>query len=777
MNYSPQTDDRDQALIADLKDFVPAEVFDIHAHLHAPRFFPGGAWPALARLPDLGCRAHREAMERTLPARMIGGLYFPLPHANAERAGVNAWVCREVKEAGGTLSRALALAAPGDDPALLAAQLATRQICGFKVYHCYAPQSPSVEASLGDYAPEWMWQLLDQHDGILMLHVVRAAAMADRDNQRNLTRLCGRYPRVRVVLAHIGRSFNHRHAREGLRAVAPLDNVWVDTSVICDAEAFTAALTILGPRRVLWGSDHPVSEFRGRCITVGSGFHWLYAGEQAEPAAGDFTALATLIGIESLAALREACRQVGLNRTECTDLFRDNALRLLAPFLPPAAIPPPTDGPILWQAARRVIAGGTGLLSKRAEQFDPATWPAYFSRCAGCEVWDLNGRRYADLAGGIGAVFLGYADPDVTRAVRRRLTQGTYCTLANPDEIALAERLLALHPWAGKVRYARGGGEAMAMAVRIARAATGRSGVAFCGYHGWHDWYLAANLGETSALDGHLLPGLEPRGVPAELRGTTVPFRYNDLPSFEAALAKLGGNLAAVVMEPFRSQLPQDGFLAQVARRCRAAGAVFVADEVTSGLRYGFPGALARLGVEPDLAVYAKAYSNGFPFGAVVGRSAPMDAAEQSFISSSYWTDGVGTAAALAVLTKVEDGKVHEAVWAKGAALQAGLQRIAAAHPQCRVIVGGMPATPTLRFDLGENAAAAQVIYVRKMLERGFLASTYCYLMDAHGVPVLEKFQQAFAEVLGALSGHLARGDLSDAAGAIQGPRGFARLA
>src|SRR5690606_36382833 len=151
----------------------------------------------------------------------------------------------------------------------------------------------------------------------------------------------------------------------------------------------------------------------------------------------------------------------------------------------------------------------------------------------------------------------------------------------------------------------------MMMSVRMARATTGRSGVAFCGYHGWHDWYLAANLGATGALDGHLLPGLEPKGVPRELQGTSVPFRYNDLASFDQALQQLGNNLAAVVMEPMRSQFPQDDFVAKVAARCRAAGAVFVVDEVTSGLRYGFPGALSRLNLEPDLAVYAKAMSNG----------------------------------------------------------------------------------------------------------------------------------------------------------------------
>jgi glutamate-1-semialdehyde 2,1-aminomutase len=361
--------------------------------------------------------------------------------------------------------------------------------------------------------------------------------------------------------------------------------------------------------------------------------------------------------------------------------------------------------------------------------------------------------------------------------VRRRLNLGTYCTLVNPQEVELADQLLGLHPWAGKVRYARGGGEAMAMSVRIARGATGRSGVAFCGYHGWHDWYLAANLGETDALNGHLLPGLEPRGVPRELKGTSVPFRYNDLGSLDAALSKLNGNLAAVVMEPMRSQFPQDDFIAQVAARCRAAGAVFVVDEVTSGLRYGFPGAMARLGIEPDLAVYAKAMSNGFPFGVVVGRGPIMDAAADSFISSSYWTDGVGPAAALAVLEKVQRLRVHETVWESGGKLQSQLRVLAAKHAPCKLTVGGMPAHPTMTFGLGTDSSRAQTLYVRKMRERGFLVATYYYVMLAHDDSKMQSMLVAADETMGEIAALISDGRLAEESSVPGGERGFARLA
>ncbi len=778
MKYEATVNPRDDALIASrLNGFVPAEVYDIHAHPYHPDHFPPQTWKFLEDAGPLGCAEHRAALQRSMPAKTIHGAYFGLPHKSADRPALNAWVSTQVLNHGTSLSRAFMLVSPNDDREMVAAALRRGQFCGLKVYHCYANRPDTMNADVGEFAPEWMWEILHEVRGVLMLHIVRDGAMDDAANQQSLRRLCRAYPHARVQLAHIARSFNYRNARSGLQAVADLDNVAVDTSAVCEAEAFRAALEILGPRRVLWGSDFAVSEMRGRCVTTGSHFFWLHPQVLHPDFQAPTTTAMTLVGIESLLCLREACEDTGLTQGDIADIFLHNAQRWLAPHLPPAAVPAEINGPELWQRAREVISGGTGLLSKRAEMFDARGWPAYFSRASGCEVWDANGRRYLDFAGGVGAVLLGYADPEVNAAVRRRLAAGTYCTLVNPQEVELAEQLLGLHPWAGKVRYARGGGEAMMMSVRIARAATGRSGIAFCGYHGWHDWYLAANLGATGALDGHLLPGLEPKGVPRELQGTSVPFRYNDLASLDQALQRLGSNLAAVVMEPMRSQFPRDGFVAQVAARCRAAGAVFVVDEVTSGLRYGFPGALSRLNLEPDLAVYAKAMSNGIPFAVVVGREEVMAASSGSFISSSYWTDGVGTAAAQAVITKAGRIGAHELVWTRGEKLQSALRAIAARHPACRLLVGGMPATPTLNFDLGADAPLAQTLYVRKMLARGLLASSYFYLMVAHTESHVAQLLECIDAVMGEISQVIENGRLAVESGVTRGPRGFSRLA
>ena len=240
----------------------------------------------------------------------------------------------------------------------------------------------------------------------------------------------------------------------------------------------------------------------------------------------------------------------------------------------------------LYHKARTRIPGATQLLSKRAELHAPEQWPPYYARAKGAEVWDLDGRKFVDMSyAGIGSCILGYADADVDDAVRAAIDAGSMCTLNAPEEVELADLLCELHPWGDMVRYARCGGEAMAVAVRIARARSGREKVAFCGYHGWHDWYLAANLPQGDALDGHLLPGLAPAGVPASLSGTALPFHYNRLDELERIVAANRGELAAIVMEPVRSTEPLAGFLESVRALADDTGAVLVFDEVTAAFR------------------------------------------------------------------------------------------------------------------------------------------------------------------------------------------------
>ena len=429
----------------------------------------------------------------------------------------------------------------------------------------------------------------------------------------------------------------------------------------------------------------------------------------------------------------------------------------------------------LYDKARRLIPGGTQLLSKRPEMFAPKQWPAYFASAAGSEVVDIDGRRFVDFThNGVGACLLGYAHPRVTAAVVECVQRGSMCSLNSPDEVALAKELIDLHPWAEQARFARCGGEALAIAARIARAATGCDTIALCGYHGWSDWYLAANLAAERALDGHLLPGLLPAGVPRGLAGTALPFGYNRLDELEVIVRTHGKQLAAVIMEPTRNTPPAAGFLAGVRQLCDECGAKLVFDEVTTGFRLRLGGAHLDYCVEPDMAVFAKALGNGHPIAAIIGKAATMEAAQNTFISSTYWTEGVGPAAALATIAVMREIDVPAHVKRIGEQFRAECERLLTKH-SLPLVLGGYPALTTLGFDHPASAALVTLFTVR-MLARGFLAGSSFYPTLAHQPSHVEAFALAAESVFAELAESV---DRSDTASRIGGPikhAGFARL-
>jgi glutamate-1-semialdehyde aminotransferase len=429
----------------------------------------------------------------------------------------------------------------------------------------------------------------------------------------------------------------------------------------------------------------------------------------------------------------------------------------------------------LYRTARRLIPGGTQLLSKRPEMFLPEWWPAYYDRASGCRIRDLDGREYRDMSFmGIGSAILGYADPDVNRAVADALSRGATTTLNAPEEVALAELMVALHPWAHMVRYARTGGEAMAIAVRIARAASGKDTVLCCGYHGWHDWYLAANLAEDSALDGHLLPGLEPRGVPRALRGTSLPFTHNDTQGFLDLVAQHGTSIGAVVVEPVRNTPPTAEFLKAIRETCTRIGAPLIVDEITAGWRLNIGGAHLLYGLEPDIAVFAKAVSNGIPMAVVLGRREVMEAAQSTFISSTYWTDRLGPAAALATIRKLKKENVPRHLDTIGGMVQEGWRAAAAKHG-VPIAVSGIKPLGHFTFDHPEPLVL-KTLFTQVMLEEGFLATTSLYASLAHTARDIEAYLAATDRAMAILAEAMRTGRPADS---LKGPvchAGFRRL-
>jgi glutamate-1-semialdehyde 2,1-aminomutase len=432
-------------------------------------------------------------------------------------------------------------------------------------------------------------------------------------------------------------------------------------------------------------------------------------------------------------------------------------------------------GQDLYRRAKQLIPGGTQLLSKRPEMFLPEHWPSYYARARGVEVVDLDDRSYLDMSiMGVGACVLGYADPDVDTAVKAAIDNGTMCTLNAPEEVELAELLCELHPWAQMVRYARAGGEAMSLAVRIARAHTRRDKVVFCGYHGWTDWYLAANLGEEDALDGHLMPGLNPTGVPRGLRGTALPFHYNRIDQLKTIVAADRRGIAAIVMEPQRDRPPLAGFLEEVRDIATEIAAVLIFDEITTGFRMTAGGIHLLLGVNPDVAVFAKAMANGYPMAAVIGTEEVMQAAQSTFISSTNWTERVGPAAALATIRKYRRKNVAEHLIRIGNLVTAGW-RNAAQQTGLKLHTDGLPTLTHFGFD-SDDGLALTTLFTQIMLEKGFLAWNQFKPSYAHQTHHVDQYLAAVTDTFAVLAEAVAQDNV---AGNLKGPpaqRGFYRL-
>jgi len=399
----------------------------------------------------------------------------------------------------------------------------------------------------------------------------------------------------------------------------------------------------------------------------------------------------------------------------------------------------------LWNKAKRIIPGGTQLLSKRSEMFLPEQWPSYFKKAKGIEVWDLDGNKFIDMSYmGIGACSLGYADTDVNKAVKKVIDDGSMCTLNSPEEVELAELLLKLNPWAKKVRYARTAGEALAIAIRIARAYTRRDKIAFCGYHGWHDWYLAANLANKKNLDGQLLPGLEPGGVPRCLEGTAIPFNYNEIDDLEKIVKK--NNIGIIIMEPRREHEPKRGFLKKVRSIANKIGAVLIFDEVTSGFRMNVGGIHMLYKVYPDVAVFGKAISNGFPMAAVVGKGKIMDFAQKTFISSTYWTERIGPTAAIATIKKMQKYNVPSHLSKIGKLIGENWEKLAKKY-DLKIKVMNIPSLITFNFDYMEKSQAMHTLFNQEMLSRGFLTTKSVYVCWSHKKNHIKKYLKSVDEV------------------------------
>lgn len=415
-------------------------------------------------------------------------------------------------------------------------------------------------------------------------------------------------------------------------------------------------------------------------------------------------------------------------------------------------------GQELYKKAKNLIPGGTMLLSKRPEMFLPDLWPAYYSKSKGCQVWDLDDKMYYDMSlMGVGTNTLGYADDQVDAAVSHVVRQGNLTTLNCPEEVYLAEKLIEINPWADMVRFARSGGEANAIAIRIARAASGRDNVAICGYHGWHDWYLSVNLNDQGEdLSGHLLSGLDVNGVPKYLKNSVYPFMYNDYDELVDLVNK--HDIGVIKMEVIRNFGPEDNFLQKVRDLATAKGIVLIFDECTSGFRETYGGIFKKYHVEPDLTVFGKTIANGYALTAVVGKRNVMEAAQNTFISSTFWTERIGPTAACEALKVIEKERSYDQITAIGTKVRQKWVDLASSH-NLEITLGGIPALSTYSFD-SINALIYKTFITQEMLKKGFLASTNFYACIKHTDEIVDHYFNELDSVYSTIS-KVEKGDVA----------------
>ena len=401
----------------------------------------------------------------------------------------------------------------------------------------------------------------------------------------------------------------------------------------------------------------------------------------------------------------------------------------------------------LQDYARKLIPGVSQLFGKRPELYLPGgNWPTYYSKAKGVHVWGIDKKKYTDFTMvGIGTSVLGYSDPDINKIAIKAVRASSMNTLNPPEDVELAELLLKQHPWADNVKYCRTGGESMSVAIRLARSYNKRDKILFCGYHGWHDWYISANLKNKNTLNTHLLQGIEPMGVPKNLRGLIIPFRFNNYEDLEKVIKKNASKSAAIVMEPCRERLPDKEYLKALKDIAEKNNCLLIFDEVTSGWRTRTGGVHMDLKVYPDIAVFGKTIANGVAMGAIIGKKKVMKYVSKSFISSVFWTERIGPSCAVAFIKKHKRLNLGKILIQKGRKIKL-IWKKAAKYSNLNIEVNGIDPLPTFKIHLSDWPAGI-TYFIQEMLKKNYLASEKCYANYKHSEILMKKYENACHEV------------------------------
>ncbi len=371
----------------------------------------------------------------------------------------------------------------------------------------------------------------------------------------------------------------------------------------------------------------------------------------------------------------------------------------------------------LYNRALGLIPGVTQTLAKGPGQWVKGVAPKYLQKGKGSHVWDVDGNEYIDYMMGVGPLSLGYAYPKIDEAIKKQLEDGITFSMMHPLEVEVAELIREIIPNAEAVRFGKTGADATSAAIRLSRASTGRNKVLCCGYHGWHDWYIAVTARNS--------------GIPEAVQAMSFTFNYNDLASLKNSL---DDDVAAVILEPVVFTEPKDNFLQNVADLCEANGTLLIFDEMWTGFRMALGGAQEYFGITPDLATYSKAVANGMPISILTGKRNVMDLADQDiFFYTTFGGEALSLAAAKATIQELKEKKVPKVLDEQGKKLRDGYNSIA--HKL------GMEYTKTIGYNfrsmatfdaIAGDSLVQRSVMQQEMIKRGVLWQGFFNMCFSH---------------------------------------------
>ena len=398
----------------------------------------------------------------------------------------------------------------------------------------------------------------------------------------------------------------------------------------------------------------------------------------------------------------------------------------------------------IWNRALKVIPTGNMLLSKNPSRFLPGKWPTYYKKAKDCYIWGVDGKKYTDVSTmGFGTNILGYSNSKVDNVVHNFIDKGNMSTLNAPEEVYLAENLIQIHPWFKMVRFARTGGEANSIAIRIARASSGKDGVAICGYHGWHDWYLSSNIQNKKNLDTHLIKSLQTDGVPKSLKNTVFPFQYNDYETLKKIVDK--NKIGTIKMEVYRNIEPKNNFLKKVRKLADKKNIVLIFDECTSGFRKSYGGLHKIYGVKPDMAIFGKALGNGYAITAVLGKREIMECVQNTFISSTFWTERIGSVAGLETLKIMKEIESWKLIDKIGKNIKKTWKEISK-NTNVPIEISGLNSLAQFKI-ISKNSNIFKTFITQEMLKKNILASDTIYVSIKHKDKILQKYYENLEKI------------------------------